>query len=102
MQHFEYVQILFASICSNSIVKVELDINMLLLIVIKKQEYKKQEPGGNSFEKTLDLANIKREALPKKKSDEKKWYQLIIGFCICINTFYVQYVLKVLWKFCLI
>ena len=45
---------------------------MLLLIVIKKQEYKKQEPGGNSFEKTLDLANIKREALPKKKSDEKK------------------------------
>ena len=60
------------SICSNSIVKVELDINIFLLIVTKKQEYKKQEPGGNSFEKTLDLANIKREALPKKRSHEKK------------------------------
>ena len=54
-------------ICSNSIVKVELDINIFLLIVTKKQEYKKQEPGGNSFEKTLDLANIKREACPRKE-----------------------------------
>ena len=57
---------------SNSIVKVELDINIFLLIVIKKQECKKQEPGGNSFEKNLDLGNIKREALPKKRSHEKK------------------------------
>ena len=55
-------------ICSKSIVKVQLDINISLLIAIKKQEYKKQEPDANSFEKTLDLSNIKREALPKKRS----------------------------------
>ena len=55
-------------ICSKSIVKVLLDINILLLIVIKKQEYKKREPDANSFEKTLDLSYIKREALSKKRS----------------------------------
>lgn len=42
-------------LCSKSIVKVQLDINISLLIVIKKQEYKKQEPDANSFEKTLEL-----------------------------------------------